>query len=222
MQKRICHIAPLGMNSDWIKEGIIYYDWNYLIILVTAEQEYIDLANKLKQELTPGFRISDKRELENKLKKVIEIITIESRDAINYIHLIKNKLREIKKLGYQVYFNSTSGLQIWKFISYFLGATENLIDKFYYIPTDSNLDFSIRPLEIYLPIPLSAPLSNILQILNAQQISQKGLVEKTQFSKGLISRYIKNLRDFGLIYVSEKQKGKERFFEITEKGKWYL
>ena len=222
MQQRICHIAPLGMNYDWIKEGIIYYDWNYLIILTTAEQQYIDLANKLKQELTPGFRISDKRELENKLKKVIEIITIESRDAINYIHLIKNKLREIKKLGYQIYFNATSGLQIWKFISYFMGATENLIDKFYYIPTDSNLDIPIRPLEIYLPIRLSGPLRNILQILNTQQISQKGLVEKTQFSKGLISRYIKNLRDLSLIEVLEMQKGKERFFEITDKGKWYL
>jgi uncharacterized membrane protein len=73
-----------------------------------------------------------------------------------------------------------------------------------------------------MPVILSDPLKNLFSTLNKQIISQKRLVEETGFSKGLISRYLNNLREMGLIEISKKKKGKERFFEITEKGKWYL
>ncbi len=222
MDELFCHITALGKNTDWIKEGLLYYDWNYLIILTTPNMEYLDLANSLKNELSLGFQLSEKRKLDLKIIKNIEIIRIETRNVLGFIKKLKKKLREIKKEGYKVYFNATSGIQIWKFASYFIAATENLIDKFYYIPTDTGLDFPIKPLEIYLPIPISAPLKKLLLILKIEQISQRELVEQTKFSKGLISRYLKNLRELGLIKISTNIKGKDRFFNITEKGEWYL
>jgi len=222
MNELICHIAPLGKKTDWIKEGLLYFDWNYLIILITSQKEYIDLANKLKEELNPSFKIEDDRKLDLRIKKEIEIISIKNRDIISFIKIFKEKAKEFKKLGYKIYFNATSGLELWKFAAYFIGTTENLIDNIYYIPKDSDLSEPIKPLEIYMPVSLSDPLKNLFSSLNEQIISQKRLVEETGFSKGLISRYLNNLREMGLIEISKKKKGKERFFEITEKGKWYL
>jgi uncharacterized membrane protein len=93
---------------------------------------------------------------------------------------------------------------------------------FYYIPKDSDPKKPIKPLEIYLPIPLSDPLKDLLNILYHKGISQKKMVNETGLSKGMISRYLKNLIDMNLIKISEKKRGRERFFEITEKGQWYL
>lgn len=222
MKDLICHIAPLGMNIDWIKEGLLYFDWNYLLIITTSQKEYVDLAKKLEEELRPSFKISDKRPLESKIKKEIEILIIESRNILDFLRIIKKKITQIRELGYKIYFNATSGLELWKFAAYFLSATENLIDKFYYIPKDSDLNEPIKPLEIYTPIPLSKPLKKILYILYEKKISQSGLVKSTGYSKGLISRYLKQLKELGLIEISKKKKGKERFFEITDKGNWFV
>lgn len=222
MRDLICHIAPLGMNIDWIKEGLLYFDWNYLLIITTSQKEYVDLAKKLEEELRPSFKISDKRPLESKIKKEIEILIIEGRNILDFLKIIKTKIAQIRELGYKIYFNATSGLELWKFAAYFLSATENLIDKFYYIPKDSDLNEPIKPLEIYTPIPLSKPLKKILHILYEKKISQSGLVKSTGYSKGLISRYLKQLKELGLIEISKKKRGKERFFEITDKGNWFI
>lgn len=222
MGELICHIAPLGKNVDWIKEGILYYDWNYLIILTTPNKEYIDLANKFKEELSLSFQLTETRKLDSKIIKNIEIVKIATRNVLDFIKSIKKKLREIKNLGYKIYFNATSGLELWKFAAYFISATENLIDKYYYIPKDTNLNKPIKPLEIYLPRSISTQLKNLLNLLYTEEISQKKLVHETGLSKGLISRYLKELRELELIRISTKKSGKERFFEITEKGEWYL
>lgn len=222
MNSLVCHIAPLGLNFDWIKEGLLYYDWNYLIILITPRKDYANLANKLKQELIPSYSLSDKRNLEPKLIKEIEIITIQSREILEFIQIIKKKAKELKESDYKIYFNATSGLELWRFATYFLAGIENLIDKFYYIPKDTDLNEPIKPIEIYLPIPLSEPLKNLLILLNSKNFSQKNVVKETGLSKGMISRYLKDLRELDLIKISSEKKGKERFYEITEKGKWYL
>ena len=85
MDELLCHIAPLGMNPDWIKEGLLYYDWNYLIILTTDNKDYTNLANKLKQELIPSYSLSEKRRLEPKLIKEIEIIIIQSSASFSHL-----------------------------------------------------------------------------------------------------------------------------------------
>jgi len=78
----------------------------------------------------------------------------------------------------------------------------------------------VKPLEIYLPIELTKPLKNILKLLYTQKLSQKDLVDQSNLSKGLISKYLKQLRELGLITISKKKKGNKRFFDITEKGFW--
>jgi len=222
MNDLICHVAPLGMNPDWIKEGLLYYNWNYLIILTTDNKEYIELANKLRDDLILSYKLTEERKLDSKIIKDIEIIEFKTRLTLDFIEVIKNKLKEIRKVGYNIYFNATSGLQIWKFAAYFIGTIESLIDKFYYIPTDTDLEGLVKPLEIYLPIPISESLKNLLLILKKEHITQKQIVEQTKFSKGLISRYLKNLRELGLIEISTNVEGKEKFFNVTEKGEWYL
>ena len=222
MNNLICHIAPLGLNPDWIKQGLLYYNWNLLIILVTDKEEYLNLAENLKSELETSYKLSDSRKLDEKLVKRIKIIKIKSRDILEFVSLIKGKLTEVRNQGYNIYFNATSGLELWKFAAYFISATKHHIDKFYYIPKDSDPSEPIKPLEIHLPIPISDPLRKFLNLINSQDVSQKILVKKTGLSKGMISRYVNELIDLELIRISGKKKGKEQFFDITDKGKWYL
>ena len=113
-------------------------------------------------------------------------------------------------------------LELWKFSAYFIAGTEKLIERFYYIPKDSDITEPVKPLEIYLPHPISKPLKNILKIINEQGLSQKELIEFTRLSKGMISRYVKELRDMEILEISRDKKEKGRFFNITEKGKWFL
>jgi hypothetical protein len=222
MQNLICHIAPLGRNSDWIKEGLLYYDWNYLILLVTGNEEFIDLANNLKDSLEVSLITSEERKLAPKLIKKIEIITIESREILEYIKIIKTKIKDLKNNNFKIYFNATSGLELWKFGAYFLAAESKLIDKFYYIPKDIDLKYPVKPLEIFLPLKLSKPLKKLLEIMDSKSLSQKDLIKITKLSKGLISRYINNLLNLDLIQIAEKKRSKERFYQLTEKGMWYL
>jgi len=219
MNDLICHIAPLGMKTDWIKLGLVYYDWNYLIVLTTPQEEYTRLAHELRSDLLPGFKISDDSKLDDKLKKQIEIITIENRDILTIVQTIKAKTRELRKGGYKIYFNATSGLELWKFSAYFIAGTDRLIDKFYYFPKDSEANEKLKPLEIYLPIPLSKPLKKLLIIISEQKLTQKEIIEHTKYSKGMVSRYLKNLRELELIEMSTKDKKR---FELTDKGMWYL
>ena len=222
MSNLICHIAPLGKNTDWIKEGLIYYDWNFLILLITDNNEYFDIANILKHDLEASLISSDKRKLEPKLLKKVEIIKIKTRESIEYIEILKSKIKDIRKLNYRIYFNATSGLEIWKFIAYFLATEMKLIDKFYYIPKDSDVENPIKPLEIFLPLNLSDPLRELLVALYSKSRSQKELIQDTKLSKGLISRYINSLINLELIQIADKKKGKERFYKLTEKGMWYI
>lgn len=218
MYECICHIAPLGMKTDWIKLGLLYYDWNYLIILTTPQEEYTSLANELKSDLLPSFQISEKNKLEAKMKKQIEIITISDREILTIIQIIKAKTKELQEKGYKIYFNATSGLELWKFSAYFIAGTEKLIDKFYYFPKDSEANEKLKPMEIYLPHPLSKPLKKLLKLLSEEKLTQKGIVEYTKYSKGMVSRYLKNLRELELIELSEDKKN----FKLTDKGKWHL
>lgn len=222
MSDFICHIAPLGKNPDWIKEGLLYYDWNYLVVLITDNKEFLDVANTLKEDLEGILTSSDEKKLDPKLIKEIEILKIKSRDPKDYLEILSSKIKIIKKLNYKIYFNATSGLEMWKFIAYFLAAERDLIDKFYYIPKDLDANNLIKPYEIHLPLRLPNPLRNLLILLNSKSKSQKELIKETNLSKGLISRYINSLNEMELIQIANKRIGKERFYELTEKGKWYI
>ena len=52
-----------------------------------------------------------------------------------------------------------------------------------------------------MPAILSDPLKNLFSTLNEQKRSEKRLVEETRFSKGLISRYLNNLREKEFIEI---------------------
>ena len=222
MSDLICHIAPLGIKKDWIKEGLLFYDWNYLIVLITPQKRFVEIANSLKNDLIPSFEVTDTRELESKLKKKIEIVSFDQRDLLTFVQEIKTILKKIKDSGYKIYFNATSGLELWKFALYFIGTTELLIDKVYYIPKDSDPKVLIKPLEIYLPIAIPNPLKKVLNLLYDQNVSQKDLKSQLDVSKGLASRYLKKLQELELIQISKNPEKKGRYFDITEKGMWYI
>ena len=221
MVELICHATPLGRNTDWIKEGLFYYDWNYLLILTTPDKEFTKLANDLKKELDISFQLTEEKTLDSKITKKVDILIVKSREITDFIKIFKQKIKEIKSLGYKIYFNATSGLEIWKFAAYFVSATVNMIEKFYYIPKDTSITDIIKPIEIYLPINISPSLKTILNRLNKEQITQKELVQKTGLSKGMISRYLSELRNLGLI-IKSNDLGNENCFEITQKGEWFL
>ena len=111
---------------------------------------------------------------------------------------------------------------------YFLYVTEDLIDKFYYISVDSPKDETIKPIEIYKPIKLPISLNKILEMLKSGSKNLDDLLEgykevsEDKGSIGLISRYLKDLKELDLIIELKEKKDKKKYFSLTEKGKWFV
>ena len=223
----ICQMANVGDKTDWIKLGLNSYNWNYLLLLTTNEKKYIQIAQDLKTELEKSTKIETEIKLDSKSIKQIDILIIPDRKLINFISNVKRKLKDIRSKNYKIFYNATSGLQIWKFTIYFIYTEEDLIDKFFYYPVDSPKGQLISPIEFYKPLKISTSLKTILGFFSEKTYSLDDLIElyqkldKKTATKGLISRYLNELKNLGLIEESEKKNGRKKLFKLTEKGKWF-
>ena len=163
-----------------------------------------------------------------KSTRKIEILVIDNRDILHFITLIKKKLREISNDKYTIYYNATSGLQLWKFAMNFIYTEEDIIEKFYYFPTDAPKDQKIAPIEFYKPLKISKSLKKVLSIFKNDEYSLDDIIEiyekkdESKDSKGLISRYVNELKSLNLIEENEKRTERKKLFHLTEKGKWFI
>ena len=227
LNQLICQMANVGNKADWIKLGLNSYNWNYLLLLTTNEKKYIEIAQDFKTELEKSTKIETDIKLDSKSIKPIEILIIPDRKLINFISTVKRKLKDIRNKNYRIFYNATSGLQVWKFAIYFIYTEEDLIDKFFYYPIDSPEDQPISPIEFYKPLKVSSSLKTILGFFSEKTQSLDDLIERYQSlnkktaTKGLISRYLNELKNLGLVEESEKKIGKKKLFRLTEKGKWF-
>ncbi|MHA1756845.1 MAG: hypothetical protein ACTSVV_08755 [Promethearchaeota archaeon] len=229
MNKLICQVSNIGKITDWIKLGLNYYGWNYLLLITTNDKEYIKISEDLKLELEQSTRIDIGRELDLKSTRKIEILVINNRDILNFITFVKKKLKEIHENNYLIYYNATSGLQSWKFAMNFIYTEEDYIEKFYYFPTDTPKNQKISPMEFFKPLKISKSLKRVLSILKNRECSLDDIIdsyekkkEDTKVSKGLISRYVSELKSLELIAETEKRRDRKKLFYLTDKGKWFV
>lgn len=228
MKDLICQVSNVGLTTEWIKAGLNYYDWNYLLLLTTDEPKYIEIARNLKQTLEKSTNIEVTQELDPRLTRKIEILRVKDREILNFIILMKKKLREVHNSGYKIYYNATSGLELWKFSLYFIFTEENLLDKFFYFSKDVLKTEKVAPIEFYSPLRIPPGLKRLLKAFQSESLSLDQLIERYEKkdedrpTKGLISRYLNELKEIKLVEERDEKRGRKKLFQLTYKGRWYV
>ena len=205
---KICQIATVGRNPEWIQLGLFRYSTN-LLVLVTTE-EYIDKAEEAKA-LVKGIETR------------IEVLK-ESRDPRKIVEFLKRLINSLYDDDYKIYMNITSGLVSWQLLFYSTATIlREKVSKFYLIDKERK-----EPLEMVLYKPLSKPEQKVILSMPDDEISlgditesfrAKSLDPKTGQPKGtsgLLSRYLKVLTEEGL--VETVGKNKQKTFRLTEQG----
>lgn len=209
---KICQIATVGENIEWILKGLILFKTNKLVLISTAELEFTNKIKEIKERLLdPDFET---------IPLDIEEKIIESKDPLEFITTFKKTILENFKNGYEIEINATAGLRVWQLLGYFTKIQlKNLIRRYFIINKRSG-----EPI-IFPPYILSKTEQMILDIIglekkNIEEIkySYEKLKDKAVTS-ALISKYLTKLKDNNLIFESKDRKIK--FLELTDLGKLY-
>jgi len=204
---KVCQIATVGRNPEWIQLGLFRYPTNLLVLIVT--EEYLEKA----QEIAEGIK---------GINSQIEIVK-DPRNAQYLVNFLKTLINQLSKEEYQILINVTSGLVSWQLLFY--GVATILRDKihtFFIIDKERK-----EPLEMVLYKPLSkterevlmavpdegGTLSKITQMFRKVRQAEIG---KEEGSSALISRYLKTLAEEGLVESQGRAKVKE--FHLTNQG----
>ena len=210
---KVCQIAFIGENIEWILRGILIYKTNKLILISTNNSEFIEKVKEIKERLLdPEF---EKSPLE------IEHLIIELEDPIEFSKTLKNAILQQNKKGFNIEINATAGLRIWQILGYFINLQlENLIDLYFIINKRTG-----EP--IIFPTGLLSKTEQLfLDLISEERMSIEDITKKySEFknkmvSLGLISKYIGKLKDKNLILESKNKK--KKYFELTDLGKIYL
>ncbi len=209
---KVCQIATVGENIEWILRGLLLFKANKLVLVSTTDPEFINKIKDIRERLLdPKFETSP-IDIEEKL--------IKSEDLLEFINVFKEIILENFKNGYQIEINATAGLRVWQLLGYFIKIQlKDFIDKYFIINKRSG-----EPI-ILPPSVLSKTEQLILDVIgneekNIEKI--KEIYEKIKgkdVSKGLMSKYLTKLKEKDL--VEESIKNKFKFFKSSELGKIY-
>ena len=210
---KVCQIALIGENIEWVLKGILLYKTNKLILISTNNSEFIEKVNEIKERL-----------LDSEFQKApldIEHLVIEGEDHIEFSRILKNTILQHHKKGFNIEINATAGLRIWQILGYFIKLQlDDLIDMFFIIDKRTG-----EPI-IFPPELLSKTEQLFLDIISEEKMSIEDINIKYSESKdkkvslGLISKYLGKLREKNLILESKIKK--KKYFELADLGKIYL
>ncbi len=209
---KICQIATVGENIEWILKGLLIFKANKLVLISTSDPEFIKKIQEIKKRLLdPDFK-TDPLEIKE--------ILIESEDPLEFITNFKKVILENFNNGYQIEINATAGLRVWQILSYFTKIQfKDIIKKYFIINKMNGL-----PL-IFPPSILNKTEQTILDIIGSSKKNLKEVKHYYEKNKGkivsisLISKYISKLKDRDLVQESKLKKIK--YFELTHLGKIY-
>jgi len=209
---KICQIAIVGENIEWILKGLISFRANKLILISTSDPEFVKKINDIKDRLSdPKFEL-----------KLIEIeeLLIESKDLLEFVKIFKNTVLENFEQQYQIEINATAGLRVWQILSYFIKIQLKDIVRNYFIINKQTGEPIIFP-----PSILSKTEQMILDTIGMEKRSIEQIKQSYETLKGrtvtpaLISKYLIKLKEKELVYESKIQKLK--YFKLTDLGKIY-
>ncbi len=201
---KICQIATVGRNPEWIQLGLFRYPTSLLVLITT--EDYLEQANEIT-ELVKGIEVR------------IEIIE-KPRDSYYIVDFLKNLINDLHSKEYELMLNVTSGLVSWQLLFYSTATIlKEKIKSFYIIDKERK-----EPMEMVLYQKLSKTEERVLLLipeegvkLEAITTKYKELQEDKKGSSGLLSRYLKQLTAEGL--VTSRGSTKNKLFLLTEKGK---
>ena len=210
---KICQIAFIGENIEWILRGILINKTNKLILISTNNIEFIEKVMEIKERL---------QSLEFEMAPLeIEHVSIDLEDPSEFSTTLKRTILQQYKKGFNIEINATAGLRIWQILGYFITLQlENLINSYFVIDKRTGEPI-IFPSEI-----LSKTEQLFLDIISEGKMSideiSKSYSEfkNKKVSLGLFSKYLGKLKDKNLILESKIRKRK--YFELTDLGKIYL
>ena len=108
---KVCQIATVGRNPEWIQLGLFRYPTNLLVLIVT--EEYLEKAHEIIG-LVKGIDTQ------------IEIVK-EPRNAQYVVNFFKTLITSLHEKQYEILINVTSGLVSWQLLFY--GTATVLRDK---------------------------------------------------------------------------------------------
>ncbi len=209
---KICQIATVGENIEWILKGLLVFKANKLVLISTSNPEFITKTQEIKKRLLdPDFEINPLD-----IKEVI----IESEDPLEFITNLKKIILENFNNGYRIEINATAGLRVWQILSYFTKIQfEDIVRKYFIINKKNG-----QPI-IFPPNILKKTEQTILDIIGFNKKNMKDIKQHYEKNKckrvsiSLISKYLTKLNEKNLIQVSKLKKIK--YFELTNLGKIY-
>lgn len=209
---KICQIATIGENIEWIIKGLLLFRANKLIMISTSEPKFIKKIEEVKNRLLdPDFEL-DPIKIEERI--------IESEDPLEFIQVFKNTILENFEKGYLIEVNATAGLRVWQILIYFTKIQlKNMVRTFFIINKRSG-----EPV-IFPPTILSKTEQMIIDTIGKERKSIEQIKQLYESYKGkkvtpaLISKYLTKLREKNLICESKIQKIK--YFKLSDLGKVY-
>ncbi len=209
---KVCQIATVGENIEWILKGLLLYRANKLVLVSTTDPNFIDKINEIKDRLLdPNFEMTP-IDIEEKL--------IESEDPLEFISIFKEAVLENYKKGYQIEINATAGLRVWQLLGYFTKIQlKKLVSKFFIINKRNNepIIFPHRILSNTEQIFIDSIGHEKRNVEELKQIYEK--LKNKEVTLSLISKYLAKLREQKLI-LELRESGK-KYFTLTELGKIY-
>ena len=140
MVEKICQIALVGQNIEWILKGILLYNTNRLILISTNNIEFIEKIDDVKQRLLDAA--FEKSPIE------IEHLIIEGEDPIEFSTILKKKIIQLHKDGYKIEINATAGLRVWQILGFFISLQLEDFIELYFIINKKTGEPIVFPTEI--------------------------------------------------------------------------
>lgn len=209
---KICQIATIGENIEWIIKGVTSSKVDKLILISTNETHFLEKIKDIKERLLdPNFEM-------NPIEISEEIIG--GKDILKFLKVLKETILECNKNNYFVEINATAGLRIWQLLGYFTAIQlSDYVKNFFIIDKQNGLNLNL-PLVI-----LGKTEEIILNIIKDEKKSMEqikksyGIYKGKDVSYGLVSKYLTKLREKNLVKVYIRNKHK--FFESSDLGKIY-
>jgi len=210
---KVCQIATVGENIEWILKGLLLFRTDKLVLISTSDPKFVMKITEIKERLLdPEFETMP-LEIQEKI--------IESEDPLEFTGVLKKTILENFHDDYEIEINATAGLRVWQILCYFTKIQFKDIIRKYFIINKKNGQPIIFP-----PSILNKTEQIILDTIghnkkNIKQIKQNyEKLKSKKVSLSLISKYITKLREKNLILESKVNKLK--YLELTRLGKIYI
>lgn len=213
MMTKVCQIALVGQNIEWILKGILLYQTNKLILISTDSSEIKEKIAEVKKRLLDVEFEKSPIEIEN--------IIIDGENPIEFSNNLKKLIIQHNKEGYKIKINATAGLRVWQILSFFVSLQLEDIVELFFIIDKRTTEPIVFPTAI-----LSKTEQLFLDIISKEKMSIKQIKQKyseykdKDVSLGLLSKYLGRLKEKELIEESKIKKRK--YFELSGLGQFYV